>query len=523
MTNRPHKPASTAQPAAPGRVYLVGAGPGAAKLITLAAIEALKQADVVVRDALASPALLDHAAKGVLVIEAGKRAGHHTLSQDQINATLAEHALAGRTVVRLKGGDPFVFGRGSEEAAYLDERGIEVVAIPGITAAIAGPAYAGIPVTHRHLASTVTFITGHEDPDKTDTQIDYASLAQLAQAGGTLCFYMGMGRLQQITDELTRHGLDAATPVAVVQWGTLPHQRTARGTLNHIAAQADEAGLAAPAIIVVGKVAGLEGAGMHGFEQQPLLGKTIVVTRTRQQASGLRRQLEALGAAVIEAPTIAIEPPEDDAPLREAIDGVARYDWLLLTSENAVAALSETLDALGHDARHMAGVRIATVGDATGEALRQRLGIVADFAPDDFHAEALARELIEAQDVSGKRFIYPKADIARRTLIDALTAAGAAVDEVDAYRTVKVAALPDELWEIAQTARIDWLTFTSSSSVRNFVELAGDKRNLLRGVHVAAIGPRTSETANELGLPVTVEAKPSTIAGLVEAIVRSCG
>lgn len=501
----------------------MGAGPGDAKLATLAAVEALRQADVVVRDALASAALLDHAPKHVRVIEAGKRAGHHTLSQDEINATLAEHALAGRTVVRLKGGDPFVFGRGSEEAAYLDARGIEVVAIPGVTAAVAAPAYAGIPVTHRHLASTVTFITGHEDPDKADTLIDYASLAQLAAAGGTLCFYMGMGRLKQITDELAGHGLDAATPVAVVQWGTLPHQRTARGTLSDITTRANDAGLAAPAIIVVGQVAGLEGAGMHGFEQQPLLGKTIVVTRTRQQASGLRRQLETLGAAVIEAPTIAIEPPEDDAPLREAVEGVGRYDWLLLTSENAVAALGETLDALGRDARHLAAVRIAAVGEATDEALRGRLGIAADFTPTAFSAEALARELVEAHDVKHKRFVYLKADIARRTLVDALAAAGATVDEVDAYRTVKVASLPDELWEIAQAQRIDWLTFTSSSSVRNFVELAGEKVDLVRGVRVATIGPRTSETAVELGMSVTVEAEPSTIAGLVEAILKACG
>lgn len=508
---------------APGTVYLVGAGPGDPELVTLRAVKLLTLADVVVFDALANSALLDHVRPDAELIDAGKRAKAHTLTQDQINDLLIVKALQGKTVVRLKGGDPYVFGRGSEEAIYLHERGVKVEVIPGITAALAGPACAGIPVTHRAVATTVTLITGHEDPTKGDSQIDYAALARLAAAGGTLCFYMGMGRLQVILDALMHRGLSGATPAAVVQWGTMPAQRCVRATVADLAPAVEKAGLGSPAIIVIGPVVGVDPAGaLRFFEQRPLFGQTILITRTRHQTSELRQQLAALGANVLEAPTIDIAAPADWTAIDCTIREVRGYDWLILTSANGVMALRERLEAMRLDARHFAGVKIAAIGDATAESLG-RVGLCADFVPTQFVAESLASELISREPMSGKRVLMLRADIARPMLREKLTEAGAVVEDVSIYVTKPAAALPEAVLAALREKKIDWVTFTSSSTAKFFVELLGAERSLMEYVKVASIGPITSETARQLRLPVTVEAAQFDVPGLVAAIVKACG
>ncbi|MEX2673211.1 MAG: uroporphyrinogen-III C-methyltransferase [Phycisphaeraceae bacterium] len=501
-----------------GTVYLVGAGPGDPSLITVAAVRALAQADVIVFDALANAELLSYARADVELIDAGKRAKQHKLTQDETNALLAEHALAGRTVVRLKGGDPYVFGRGSEEAMYLHSRGVRAVVIPGITAAMAGPAYAGIPVTHRNVATTVTFITGHENPTKGELQTDYRGLSLLAQRGGTLCFYMGMGRLSGIVDELHRHGLPLDTPAAVVQWGTLPRQRSVRAAMSDLQDAVERAGLGAPAIIVIGPVAAVDKEGaLRWFEDRPLFGQRVVITRTRHQASTLKEELEMLGAEVLEAPTIEIQPTTEMGPIDAAIRNVKQYDWLILTSANGVTALRERMALLKLDARHLAGVKIAAVGDTTVAALEQ-IGIGADLVPTRYVAESLASDLLERESMQGKRVLMLRADIARPLLREKLEQAGATVADLPIYETRQPTGLPANVVEALESDAVDWVTFTSSSTVRNFVELLGEKRDLLAKTKLASIGPITSQTIRDLGLEPTLEAEEHNVQGLVAAL-----
>ncbi len=503
MTHQPTKSA--------GSVALVGAGPGDAGLITVAGLDRLRRADVVVFDALANPALLDEAPAHAICIDAGKRARDHKLTQDQTNDLLVEHAAAGRFVVRLKGGDPYLFGRGAEEAIHCARHGIACEVIPGVTAGIAAPAYAGIPVTHRQIASTVTFVTGHEDPAKADSAIDYAALAGLVRAGGTLCFYMGVGRLDAFGAALRAGGLAPATPVAVIQWGTTPRQRAVRTTLAAASADVAAAGLGPPSIIVVGPVAALDEPGLRAFEARPLLGRRILVTRTRDQASELRRLLEALGADVLEAPTIQIVPR--DVPLDPAWFDC---DWLMLTSANAVDWLAGRVS----DARSLAGPRIAVVGQATADALAQRLHVRADFVPEQSNGEALARQLIDAFPMRGSRCTLIRGGLAGPQLPDMLRDAGAVVTEHTVYDTRRAAALPEAVCDALHRHAIDWITFTSSSTATNLVALLGDDRHLLEHVKTASIGPITSEAMRRLGLPVTVEAPVATVAALTEAMSR---
>lgn len=504
-----------------GRVCLVGAGPGDAGLITVAGLERLRRAEVVVFDALANPALLKETPREALRIDVGKRAGQHKLDQDGINALLLEHAQQGRYVVRLKGGDPYLFGRGAEEAAFLGRYGIEVEVIPGVTSGIAAPALAGIPVTHRELASTVTLITGHEDPTKAESSIDYASLAGLVRSGGTACFYMGVGRLAAIAAALRTHGLPETMPAAVIQWGTTPRQRAVRATLGTVADAVMREGLGAPAIVVIGAVAGLAEPGLDGFVRRPLFGQTVLVTRTRQQASALRRKLEEQGAVVIEAPTIRLVPPPSWEEVDEALLRIREFDWLILTSGNGVEALAERMDALGLDARHFAGVRIAVVGDATASTLMQRLSLTPDLVPGRAVAESLAAELIEGRGVKGGRYLLLRADIARPVLPETLIKAGAQVTELAVYETQLETSLPPEAIEALREKRIDWVTFTSASTARNLVELLGTEAGLLAHPRLASIGPVTSEAMCAVGLTPTIEADESNIDGLVEAIVRA--
>ncbi|QDU33792.1 Uroporphyrinogen-III C-methyltransferase [Poriferisphaera corsica] len=506
-----------------GHVSLVGAGPGEPGLITVKGMQHLANADVVVFDALANPVLLDSVSDYAELIDVGKRAKNHKMTQDEINDVLVSKAREGKFVVRLKGGDPYLFGRGAEEAIYLAERGVSCEIVPGVTSGIAAPGAAGIPVTFREISSTVTFVTGHEDPTKDKTAVDYGALAGMIRAGGTVCFYMGVGRLELICDTLHEADLPKHTPIALVQWGTHPKQRRAKGTLGDIVQTVKQTGISSPAIIVVGDVVGLEREGLDYFMNRPLFGKKIIVTRTRQQVSVLRDQLAALGAEVLEAPTIEIEEPESWDAVDDAIKKIGAFDWLLLTSVNGVKALAERLDAVELDARHLAGVKIAAIGDATERALQQDLNIRADLVPTRYIAESLAGELIAEHGVSGRKVLLLRADIARPALPQLLTEAGAEVTELVAYETKRTDQLPADVINALENNDVDWVTFTSSSTVQNMVELLGNKQHLLDHVKVASIGSITTETANQLNVRVDLEAKKSNIDGLVSSIVKYVG
>jgi len=513
----PHKHSSV------GRVCLVGAGPGDPGLLTCRGRDLLQQADVVVYDALANPVLLELARPDAQRLNVGKRGGDHTLTQDQINDLLVEKAREGCLVVRLKGGDPYLFGRGAEEAAYLAERGVACEIVAGVTSGIAAPAAAGIPVTHREVASTVTFVTGHEDPTKPDSAIDYVALAKLIERGGTVCFYMGVARLGAIAQQLQAGGAAADTPVALVQWGTRPKQRSIKTTLTRAVDDVQKAGIGSPSIIVVGKVVGLDAPGLDYFTRRALFGQRIVITRTRQQASALRSELLELGAEVLEAPTIQIVPSPDDvlAKIDDALTKIDQYDWLVLTSANGVAALAERLQKMQRDARHLAGVQIAAIGDGTERALREILGIRADLVPTRFVAESLAGDLIADHGVTGKRFLLLRADIARPILPQLLSQAGAQVDELAVYETQVASKLPGVVLDALRDGEVDWITFTSASTARNMAELLGDEADLLKRVKLASIGPITSDALRELGLEPTIEAQTHNIDGLIEALLTA--
>ncbi len=513
----------------PGKVFLIGAGPGDPGYITVRGLEVLRRADVVVFDALANPRLLSEAPAGAELIDAGKRAKDHKLTQDQTNQLLADKAKetrrdgCGKLVARLKGGDPYLFGRGAEEAAFLARQGVEVEIVPGVTSGIAAPGAAGIPVTHRSIASTVTFVTGHEKPGKDESSINYAALAALIDAGGTACFYMGVGRLADIRDELLAGGLEAGTPAALVQWGTTPRQKSVRSTLRRVVEDVQRAGISSPAIIVVGQVAAIDEPGLDAFTRRPLFGQRILITRTRQQASQLGDQLAELGADVLEAPTIDVVPASaaDLQRVDAALQDIQRYDWLVLTSANGVIGLAQRLEALGLDSRAFAGLKIAVIGEGTQVALRERLGIAADFVPTRYVAESLAGELIASQDVKGKSFLLLRADIARPALPKLLAEAGANIEDLAIYETALAQSLPDAVLAALRAGEVDWITFTSASTARNMAQLLGDEKPLLANVKIASIGPITSDAVRELGLNVALEAPTSTMPGLVDAIRRS--
>lgn len=507
-----------------GSVTLIGAGPGDPGLITVSGLSALQKAEVVVFDALANPLLLEQASPQAERIDVGKRAKDHKLTQDQTNQLLVDLARQGKRVVRLKGGDPYLFGRGAEEAAYCARHGVPCVVIPGVTAGIAAPATAGIPVTHRKIASTVTIITGHEDPTKGQTSIDYAALAALIRVGGTACFYMGVGRLQAICDELTSHGLPATMPAALIQWGTLPQQRHVVGTLADIKAKVDAAGLGSPAIIVVGEVAAIDEPGLDFFTRRPLFGQRILVTRTRQQSSELRLALEELGAEVFEAPTIQIVAPSEaqSRAFDRAIKDLVDYRAVIFTSANAVYAFADKLEEYGQDSRALAGLHLSCIGSSTAEVLRQRLAVTADFVPQRSVSEVFVEELLAASDLAGERVLLPRADIARPELPEKLRQAGCTVDEVVAYETQAVESLPEDVLAALREGRIDWVTFTSSSTARNLVMLLGEEAGLLTSCRLASIGPKTSATMAEQALTVAVQARQHDLKGLVEVLIESC-
>jgi len=497
-----------------GFVSLVGAGPGDPGLLTVRAHALLEAADAVVYDALVNPRIVRGGAvrPNVELHDVGKRGGAASARQEEINALLVRLARDGKRVVRLKGGDPFVFGRGSEEAQALVAAGVSFEVVPGVTAGVAAPAYAGIPVTHRGVSSAVTFVTGHEDPAKNESDVDWASLVR---AGGTLVLYMGVKRLPNIVAALTAGGLSADTPAAVIEWGTWPRQRTIRSTLGGIVEAARAAGIGAPSITVIGDVARLRDE-IRWFDRRPLSGRRILVTRARAQASELAERLTQLGAEVIEAPAIRIVPA-DPAPLRAALGRLDAYQWVLFTSQNAVEIAWTVLRELGGDARRFAGVRVGAVGQATARALLDR-GIAADVIPPRATAECLGDTLRRRSDVNGTRVLFVKAEGASEVLPEALNDMHVKLDEVVSYRTVPepagVVAARDAL-----ATGVDAITFTSASTVRFFLDATGGNASAIRGARVIAMGPVTSAAASALGLTVHAEASSATIDALVDAIV----
>ncbi len=479
-------------------VYLVGAGPGDPGLLTRRGAELLGLADVVVHDRLSAVELLELAPEGAERIDVGKAPRQHRMSQDRINALLVERGRAGQCVVRLKGGDPYVFARGSEEAHALADAGVAYEVVPGITSALAVPAYAGIPVTQRFSSTSFTVVTGHEDPASGDGTVDWDALARV---GGTIVILMGVGRWAAIAQRLLAAGRSPDTPAAAVHWGTRPEQHTTRATL----ATLGDHRLDAPSVIVVGPVAAQE---LSWFERRPLFGRSVVVTRSRAQASALSQRLVGLGAEVIEAPTIAVaEPVDRGAGLRQAMAHVRDYDWLVLTSTNGVA------HTLAHirDGRDLADVRIAVVGTGTGAALADHR-IEADLVPERFYAESLL-DAFPAPPATGGRVLVSTAEAARPVLPDGLRASGWEVDVVDAYRTVPV--VPDDE-TVRRIVSADAVTFTASSTVTNLCDAIGVERV---PENVISIGPITSRTARERGLHVSAEADPHDLDGLVTALL----
>lgn len=498
-----------------GKVYLVGAGPGDPGLITVKGQKLLGRAEVVVYDQLASPRLLQFAPPGAELIYVGKKAGAHTLSQAAINQLLVDKARQGRTVVRLKGGDPFVFGRGGEEAEALAKAQVPFEVVPGVTSAIAVPAYAGIPVTHRGLASIVTLVTGHEDPGKGETAIPWD---QLGKNPGTLVFLMGVKNLPVNCQRLLAAGCDPGTPAAVIQSGTLPEQRTVTGTLADIAAKAREADLHPPAILVVGEVAALRER-LAWWEKRPLFGKVAVVTRSREQASSLSEMLAEAGARVLEVPTLEIAPPDDFAPLDQALGRLGDYRWLIFTSANGVTAFFQRLFDRGLDLRALGGVKLAAIGPATAGALRDR-GLWADVVPQRFVAEELAAALLPHLQ-PGYRVLLARAQTAREILPEILAQAGAQVEVVPVYQARPPREIPPEAKPFLDQGAVDLLTFASSGTVRNFAALVGPEkfRELGRRAVVAAIGPITAATLKEYGLTPQVQPEDYTIPGLLAAVI----
>ncbi|MEP6685242.1 MAG: uroporphyrinogen-III C-methyltransferase [Verrucomicrobiota bacterium] len=493
-----------------GKCFLVGAGPGDLGLVTLCAKECIEQADVIVYDYLSNPEMLGWARETAEVIYVGKKAGAHTLSQDQINALLVEKAGAGNQVVRLKGGDPFVFGRGGEEAEALAQAKIPFEVVPGVTSAIAGPAYAGIPITHRGQNSHVTFFTGHEDPAKTESSIDFQALAKL---GGTQVMLMGVERIEAIARRMLAAGVRPDLPVALVRWATTARQETLVGNLSDIAQRVKDAGFDAPAVAVFGEVVALRKK-LNWYEARTLSGKRIVVTRTREQAGVLSRELRLLGADVSELPTIRIEPPSDVRAFAELVQDAHAYDWIVFTSPNGVTAFFDLFYKLYHDAREIGAARIAAIGPATAQRVKD-YHLRVDLQPEEFVAEAVVREFQKQGGVENLRILLARAEKARDVLPNQLSALGAIVDQGFAYRTVP------ETRDITGARRrlleegADLITFTSSSTVENFLALG---LPWPEGMQIASIGPVTSETVREHGLKVDIESRRHDIPGLVETI-----
>ncbi len=503
-----------------GKVYLVGAGPGDPGLITLRGKYLLERAEVLVYDYLANPKLLKYVPKDAKLIYAGKKGGtKHTHTQEEISQMLVDWALAGKMVVRLKGGDPFIFGRGGEELEELVKAGVPFEVVPGVTSATAAATYAGIPITHRGYTASVAFITGHEEPGKENSNIDWS---KLATGAGTLVIYMGIKNLSIIVDNLTKNGRDPKTPVAVVRWASTPEQHTVVATLETIVSRVEEEAIKPPALIIVGEVVALRDT-LDWFEKRPLFGKRIVVTRTREQASELVVALEGYGAECLEYATIQMDPVDSYAILDEELERLHEYHWILFSSINAVQYFFERLYAKGLDARDLKGPDVAAVGRATADFLLH-YGIVADLIPAVYTAEGLAESLLDF-GVEGRNILIPRAAKAREFLPETLRGAGAQVTVAPVYQNVPPTGYKDGLRAELESGKVDMITFTSSSTVTHFLAMLDaasqeELKALLHGVKIAAIGPVTAKTITDNGLRVDVQPGTFTIPELVNAVVH---
>src|SRR5882672_8768227 len=495
-----------------GTVYLVGAGPGDAGLLTLRGAELLGRAEVVVYDALVNSELLRLAPKSAEIIYGGKRAKQHAIPQDQLNQLLIAKAREGKTVVRLKGGDPYVFGRGGEEAEQLADARVPFEVVPGVSSFVAVPNYAGVPLTHRDFCSRLTLITGHEDPAKEASSIDWA---QVAKTPGTKVIMMGTDRIGQIADTLTEHGLDPATPVAMVRWGTTGHQQSIEGTLATIAGAAQKAKIGPPTVAVIGEVVKLREK-LNWFERRPLFGQRIVVTRSREQASQLSQLLQESGAEVLEIPTIKLEPPTHREALIDALLELNSYDWLVFTSPNGVTKFFEYFFKQFHDMRDLGGARIAAVGPATANKLKE-LHLQVDLMPDEATAANIAEEFSGFESIENLKICLLRAEVANRELPDALEALGAIVDDIACYKTVpETEDLTGAAAKLLESGAA-WITFTSASTVEHF-HARFDLPGLLQKfpeMKLASIGPETSKALGSLNLEPAVEARPHSIEGQV--------
>ncbi len=499
-----------------GKIFLIGAGPGDPGLITKKATQCINNADVVVYDYLASKTLLQYADDNSEIIYVGKKGGDHTLSQDGINNLLINKAKQGLIVARLKGGDPFIFGRGGEEAELIAKNNIPFEIIPGVTSAIAAPAYAGIPLTHREHASSVSIITGHEDPTKKDSSIEWESFAK---STSTLVFLMGVKNLPGIVKNLIKHGKSPQTPVALVRWGTTSKQKTVTGILENIVENVNKASLQSPAIIIIGSVVTLKDK-LEWFERLPLLGKKIVVTRARAQASGFIDLLREAGAECIEIPTIKINPSKNILPLKKSIDDIKAFDWVIFTSVNGVKFFFDTLFSMGKDVRILGHLKFACIGPVTKQKLKE-FGIVADVLPETYRAESVVKAFSD-KEIKGKNILIPRAKEARAVLPEKLIEMGGFVKEVTAYETSLVEDDKETLLKLLMNNDIDVVTFTSSSTVKNFATLLPpDKfQDLIADLTCACIGPITEKTAQSLGFKTDIVAEDYTIEGLMKVILE---
>ena len=493
-----------------GKVFLVGAGPGAWELISVRGLKCLQNADVVIYDNLASPSLLKHVRDDAELIYVGKKAGQHTLDQESINQLLIEKAVAGKIVVRLKGGDPFIFGRGGEEALALAASSIAFEIVPGITAGAAVPAYAGIPVTHRRMTSTVEFITGHEAA-KEKSGIDWS---RIAPGPGTLVFYMGIKNLNHIVSNLVKNGRNKNCPAAVIRWGATPAQKTVTAPLEDIVQAAAKKKITPPAILVVGEVVTLRKK-LNWFESKPLFGKKIIVTRSRTQASKMVEQLEQLGAEAIELPTITIEFPEKADLFDSEIARIKEFDWLVFSSTNGVDAFFKRFFAGNRDIRKLGNIKIASIGAVTTEKIHS-LHLQVDFQPRQYVAECFIEEFLKEVTVAGRKFLLVRSDKARDYIVEKLEEAGAEVTSVVGYRTVPVREGVAEILARLEAAEIDWVTLASSSTADNFFNMYRGEKTF----NIASIGPVTSSTVRERGFRPDAEAAEYTIPGLVKAILE---
>lgn len=498
-----------------GKVILIGAGPGHPGLLTIKGKEWIEKADVIIYDYLANERLLDCARGDAEKIYVGKKRGDHTLSQQQINELIINRSNEGKLVARLKGGDPFIFGRGGEEAEELANAGIDFEIVPGVTAAISVPAYAGIPLTHRNHTSTVAFVTGHEGFAKGHSDIAWD---KIATGIGTLVFFMGVKNLPNIVKNLVDNGRDKNTPISIVRWGTTYKQETVIGTLENIVSLAKKSKIKPPAIIVVGDVVKLKEK-LDWFENKPLYKKQIIVTRAREQASDFANLLESNGAWPIEFPAIETVPPDSWEALDSAIQNIEKYNWLIFTSANGVKYFLQRLKENKRDVRYLKGIKLCTIGPKTAEVL-EKLGIRVDYMPSEYKAEAII-EGLGSKEIKGKKILIPRAAVAREVLPEELAKMGAAVDVVEAYKTVRPEKKTDGIKKMLKNKEIDAITFTSSSTVINFVDMFKKEEisDLINGVPIACIGPITAKTAEKYGLKASIIPEHYTIEAFTDAIV----